>query len=174
MKRRARVPGCFAFGKGLRHSLAFARTLHRRCVVNKESFRTVASQLSLDHLQVQGVVRLLKAIDFIPSPERLALIAQRDPGWDDEDVGEAFGRCAEWSAAVRANSIRLRAAEQIPLHLEQLTDLDHGPSPAEIADHAAMIRERHIGLGMGIAPNRPGAIRNYSWTGHAFLQIGSH
>jgi hypothetical protein len=168
MARMARVPGCLAFGKGLRHVLAFARTLHRRCVVNKESTTTVASQLSLDRLQVMGAVRLLKAIDYIPSPERLALIAQRDPGWDDADVAEAFGRSEEWSAAVRENSIALRLKEPIPLHLEQLTDLDCGPSPQEIADHAAMIRARDNGK-VGAYASGTG-IRAYSWDGYAFIQ----
>jgi hypothetical protein len=170
MARMARVPGCLAYGKGLRHSLAFARTLHRRCVINKESTNTVASQLSLDPLQVRGVVRLLMAIDYIPSPERLALIAQRDPGWDDEDVAEAFGRSAEWSAEVRENSIAIRLKEPLPLQLEQLTDLDIGPSPAEIAHHTSMIRARTEDKGRGVDPNRVGGIRSYRWSNNAFVQ----
>jgi len=170
MARMARVPGCLAYGKGLRHSLAFAATLHRRCKINKESTNTVASQLSLDPLQVRGVVRLLMAIDYIPSPERLALIAQRDPGWDDDDVAEAFGRCADWSATVRENSIALRLKEPIPLHLEQLTDLDIGPSPAEIAHHTSMIRARTQDKGRGVDPSRLGGLRSFSWTGYAFIQ----
>lgn len=170
---RRRGAGSLAFGKGLRHSLAFARMLHRRCVVNGESTNKVASQLSLDRLQVVGVVRLLKAIDYIPSPERLALIAQRDPGWDDDDIAEVFGKTAEWSADVRRHANFLRMAEPIPVQYEQITEEDLGPTPEEIAEHAARIRESNVGRGGQMAPGRLGGIRSYSWTGHAFIQAGA-
>lgn len=122
--RRARVPGCLAFGRGLRHSLAFVHALHRRCVINKEAACRVASQLSLDPQQVEGVVRLLRSINYIPSFERLALIAQRDPWFDDNDIAEMFGRTPDWSEAVRAQADRIRSEELIPMEREILTDED--------------------------------------------------
>lgn len=172
MGRRARVAGCLAFGKGLRHGLAFVHTFHRRCVVNRESIPRVASQLGLDAEQCKGVVRLLKAISFIPSFERLALIAQRDPGFTDEDIGEMFGTTEEWSADVRKRADWLRAHEHIPAQYEILTSLDYMSEEAERI--ASEIKFTRPIPGRQIEPNRLGNIRSYSWRGDrgAFFQAG--
>lgn len=161
MSRRARVPGCLAFGKGLRHSLAFVHTLHRRCVVNRETVIRVASQLGLDHYQVKGTVRLLKSISYIPSFERLALIAQRDPGLDDEDIGEMFGKTGEWSAEVRERAAELRQREKIPMKCEILTDMDFvGDDIESLAAEARTLRPL---AGRQMEAGRMGNIRCYQW-----------
>lgn len=128
--------------KPLRHALAFASVLHRRCLVNKETAVQVARQLGLDTQQTQGVVRLLTSIKYVPTFERLALIAQRDYGLDDEDIGEMFGRTPEWSAEVRLNAKKIRRAEPIEERFEWLTsDLTaNDPTPDEIARRAAEVR----------------------------------
>jgi hypothetical protein len=114
--------------------LAFARTLHRRCKINKESTNTVASQLSLDPLQVRGVVRLLMAIDYIPSPERLALVAMLDQGLDDEDIAEMWLKSVEWARAVRDRADELREREPIKKYLEEMRGWHDptDPSPHQI------------------------------------------
>lgn len=171
-KRRARVPGCLAFGKGLRHSLAFVHTLHRRCVINRESAVRVASQLDLDPQQLAGAVRLLKSISFIPSFERLAVIAQRDPGFDDNDIAEMFGKTPEWSADVRERTDDLRLHEHIPMQMEILTDMDCISDDAW--ERAAAIREARPLAGRQMERNRIGNIRSFAWRPrHAsFFQVG--
>lgn len=171
-KRIVRTPGCLAFGKGLRHSLAFVHTLHRRCVINKESVLRVAIQLSLDHEQAKGVVRLLKAISYIPSFERLALIAQRDPGLDDNDIGEMFGKTPEWSASVRERAADLRLHEHIPMKSEILTEEDFcGIDLDAMAEEAKALRPL---AGRQMLPNRMGNIRCYQWgtNGATLIQAG--
>lgn len=174
MSRRARVPGCLAFGKGLRHSLAFVHTLHRRCVINRESHNRVASQLDLDRMQLGGVVRLLKGISYIPSFERLAVIAQRDPGLDDDDIGEIFGTTPEWSASVRKRAGELRMREHIPMQLEVLTEYDCADDESLLLARAAAIRESRPLAGRQMEAGRIGRIRSYAWRPqHAtFVQIG--
>lgn len=171
-KKKARGPGCLAFGKGLRHSLAFVHTLHRRCVINQEPVSKVSSQLALDYDQSKGVVRLLKAISFIPSFERLAVIAQRDPGFDDDDIGEMFGTTAEWSAAVRERADTLRAREHIPSQYEVLTNLDFmGDEAARVAQE---IKESRPLAGRQMESNRLGNIKSYRWRpcSASFIQAG--
>lgn len=173
-KRKARGPGCLAFGRGVRHSLAFVHTLHRRCVINREAHNRVASQLGLDRMQVAGVIRLLKGISYIPSFERLALIAQRDPGFDDDDIGEMFGTTPEWSASVRERADELRMREHIPMKLEVLTEYDCAEDESLLLARAADIRESRPLAGRQMESHRTGNIRSYAWRPvHAtFVQIG--
>jgi len=171
MARRARVPGCLAFGRGVRHSLAFVHTLHRRCVINREAAGRVASQLSLDQQQVEGVVRLLRAINYLPSFERLALIAQRDPGLDDNDIGEIFGKTPDWSEAVRERADAIRLSEHIPIQYEVLTEMDF---ICDIAPAAQMVRDSRPLAGRQMESHRMGNIRSFSWRGDSasFVPIG--
>ena len=173
-RQRVRGPGCLAFGRGVRHSLAFVHTLHRRCVINRESHNRVASQLSLDRMQVAGVVRLLKSISYIPSFERLAVIAQRDPGLDDDDIGEIFGTTPEWSASVRERADELRLREPIPMQFEVLTEFDCADDESLVLARAAAIRESRPLAGRGMESNRTGNIRSFAWRHkHAtFVHIG--
>jgi len=162
-----RVPGCFAYGRGLRHALAFAATLHRRCKINKENPVRVASQLGLDSEQTQGVVRLLRGISFLPRPERLAVIAMRDPGYTDQDIAEMFGRCDDWASLVRDNADAIRASEPIPLELEILTEDD-------FRDGNYAQRRKAVERTRQSRPGRPAILRTYSWDGRnaTFLQAG--
>jgi hypothetical protein len=150
-------------GGALRHALAYAVTLKRRCVINREPSARAASRLGLDVRETLGVVRLLSAVNFTPTVERLALIAQRDPGLDDEDIGEIFGRTAEWSAEVRERADELRRREQIPEELEWLTeDLQPGDlSPEAIAERAAEVREKRRS---GYWQRGEPGIRTYRWS----------
>lgn len=153
---------------GLRHALGFAADLHRRCVVNREAAKHVAQELGLEQEQTEGAVRLLKAHPRL-SPERLALVAMLDPGLDDGDIAEIFGRSPRWAAVVRSQADEIRAEEHIPIQLEYLdSGLQPGdPMPGEIKARAAELRR--------YSPRRDGsrepAIRSFSWTGHAFLSI---
>ena len=161
MTKRQRFPGCLHFGRGLRHALAFAVTLHRRCVVNKEGPVRVASQLGLDSDQTKGVVRLLRKAGCIPSVERLAVIAMRDPDFTDEDIAEMFGKSEEWSADVRAKRDAIRASEPLPLELEMLTELDYRDGTA--AERKSAIRETRQDRLHEAAPQRPAMIRTFRW-----------
>lgn len=169
--RKDRGPGCLRFGRGLRHALAFVHTLHRRCVINQESVPRVAMQLGLEYAQVAGVVRLLKSIRFIPSFERLALIAQRDPGLDDDDIAEIFGTIPEWSAEVRERAADIRAHEHIPAKCEVLTEEDF--LSAEVAARLTDVRRTRVVPARGMEA-RTGNIKAYSWSRSraSFFQIG--
>ena len=133
----------------LRHSLAFASTLHRRCVINYEPVVGVAKELGLDPEQARGAVRLLRAVG-IPSKRRLALIAMRDPGLDDSDIAEMFVESEGWSFDVRYDP-KLRENEPIPVHLEYLDDglQPDDPSPQELARRTAEVRAAKV------EPDRP-------------------
>lgn len=160
--------GSAVYVKPLRHALAFASDLHRRCLVNKEPAVQAAKKLGLDAQQTRGVVRLLASIRYVPTFERLALIAQRDYGLDDDDIGEIFGRTPEWSADVRRRAKAIRRAEPIAERLEWIDpDLQPGiPTPAEIAERAALERG-HV--------DPPAVnIKQYAWSSNASLVcIGS-
>jgi hypothetical protein len=159
----------------LRHSLAFAPTLHRRCVVNGETIRSVAIELGLDHEQAKGAVRLLKSVG-IPSKRRLALVAMRDPGLDDADIAEMFGESEGWSFDVRFDE-ELKDEQPIPEHLEYLDDgLQPGdPSPEELARRTAEVRAAKA------EPDRPAhrwdnlsstkGFRYYNFTGLAAIPV---
>ena len=154
---------------GLRHALGHADTLRRRCVVNGEAAKHVARSLGLDSEQTEGVVRLLRAVRR-PSPERLAVVAMLDPGLDDQDIAEIFGRSVRWAQVVRSQRDEIRAEEPIPENLEYL---DAGlqkdfPSPQEILKRAAELR---VVTGRRPHEPRPSAIRAFLWSGHAFLSI---
>jgi hypothetical protein len=148
--------------------LAFAVTLHRRCIVNKEAPARAASQLGLDTEQTQGVARLLRGIKFLPRPERLAVIAMRDPGYTDEDIAEMFGRCEDWAALVRENADAIRASEPIPMELEFLTEND-------FRDGGYAERHKAAEQTRTPRPGRPAILRTYSWDGRnaTFLQAGA-
>lgn len=127
----------------LRHSLAFADELRRRVLVNGESAKGVAADLGLDPEQAQGAARLLRSLPYSPSPERLALVVMRDPGLDNADIAEIFGRSKRWAVWVRGNADELRAVEPIPMSLEYLDDglQASDPTPAEILESAEKLRE---------------------------------
>lgn len=107
---------------------------------------------------------------FMPTSERLALIAQKDPGLDDNDIGQMFGRTQEWSAAVRRNADAIRAAEYIPAWREWIDPglQPRDPSPEEIAERARKVREASTGATWG-GPRS--GIRQYAWRANAFVQV---
>ena len=163
------------FGPGLRHSLALASVLIRRILVNRERSAAVAKSLGFPREQVWGAARLLRSLRYVPSPERLALVVMRDPGLDDEDIGEIFGRSAKWAAVVRSQADEIRAEEPIEYELEFLDDgLRPGdPTPDEIVVLAAAERAARAasnGRRTDLEPAAGGyGIRAYTWSGHAFV-----
>ena len=52
----------------LRHALAHAEDLHRRCIINRERLKVVAPSLKVQLGPAQGAVRLMRAVRRIPSP----------------------------------------------------------------------------------------------------------
>ncbi len=156
----------------LRHPLAYAAVLKRRCLVNRERVERVAKQLQLDFQQSKGVVRLLASITYVPTFERLAVIAQRDPGLDDEDIGEMFGRTPEWSAQVRQHTDMIREAEYIPAAMELIDPELIGPSEEEIAERAKEVRAQAKGAVWASARS---GIRHFVWRQRSasFIQVGS-
>lgn len=168
---------CFLeFPVVLRHALAHADELHRRCVVNGESAVAVAKSLGLDPEQTRGSVRLIKKMGVL-SQERLALVVMRDWGLEDEDIGEIFSRPTEWATAVRENAERIKAREPIPERLEY-TDCGLQPedvSPQELYKRAAELRAAGVIQGsMEGARRSPVCMHVYSyWNDHAFVYCGT-
>lgn len=167
-----------AFGGGcgirLRHACAHAGELYRRVVVNKETIVKVADSLGLDHMQTEGVVRVVRYRNGVPSPERMAVIVMRDWGMEDADIAEIFGRSERWAALCREQAAEIREEEPLP---ESLEFLDVGlcpgdPSPEELKTRVAELRG--TGVIKGMTPTRRPGLRAYLWHGasHAFFPIG--
>lgn len=118
----------------LRHSLAFAPILYRECLINRVSIRRVAARFHLDPEEATGVWRLLRAVGHVPSPERLALIAMRDPGLECSDVDEMFGKPSGWAESLAGIADQLRQDEPIPEECEWLCEdlTPDMPCPDEI------------------------------------------
>jgi hypothetical protein len=145
-----------------------AKELHRRCVTNRETPSRVAEKIGLEPSQVVGVVKILRACRSIPSDERLAVVAMLDPGLDDEDIGEIFGRSTRWASVVRSQADEIRKEEYIPSQLEWLDDglQPDYPSPAEIA--VAVLDLHASGRFAGVRMPRV-EVAALSWSRHAFV-----
>jgi hypothetical protein len=157
-------------GGRLRHALAFAKEIHAECVIQHRTVRRLAKRLRLDPEQCVGVLRIVRK-HWPVSPERLAVIAMKDWGLDDNDIGEMFSRSPRWAAVVRSQADEIRAEEFIEPRLEYLdAGLQPGdPSPDEIRQRAAELRA---------ASGHPQCVRwrpqVFSWTTkHAFLPCRS-
>jgi hypothetical protein len=156
--------------------LAHADEIHRRCIVNREGIGNVARKMKLDRDQLRGVVSLLSALGWVPSKERLALVAMIDIGLDNEDIAEMFGESEDWVFEIKMNAGRLRIQEPIPLYLEKLRGwhTPEDPSPLEIQYECERIRSNWDG-----PPRFCGtiwelcSIRSFSWDGRfrAFFSI---
>jgi hypothetical protein len=164
-------------GVVLRHSLAYAPQLWRMCVVNRVPARVAAKQLNLDAEQARGAVRLLRVVDRVPSPERLALVVGRDWGLEDEDIAEIFGRSVRWARLVREQADEIKAEEPIP---EELEFLDCGlqsddVSPDELYKRVAELRAAGVIAGEMVGPRRvPAAMHAFSWWNqYAFVYLGT-
>lgn len=161
----------------LRHALAYAPELHRRCLINNEAPKHVAKSLGLDKSQVQGAVRMLRSIAFVPSPERCALVVMNDFGMEDEDIAEIFGRTTRWARAVRRSAAELREAEPIWRHMEYLDEglRPNDPCPEEIVRRAAIERQKRESERSDLSKYAltQGGMRQYSWNGrHAsFISV---
>lgn len=167
----------------LRHPLAFAAEFHRRCVMNAEPVQKVADSLGFDFGVCAGVTRLVR-VAGIPSTERLAVVAMKDWGLEDADIGEMFGQSEEWARGVRERQEEIREAEYIHPVLEWI---DPGlqpsdPDPTELYRRAAEIRANRPGdwkfdtaapLGRSTTSSRhqprarfaQGGLRVYRWDG---------
>jgi len=160
--------GC---GIRLRHSLAFGPVLWRRCRINQESADRVARDLGLDVGQVRGSVRLLKTTDILPSPERLALVVMRDPGLDDSDIAEMFGRSKRWALLVRAQADEIRQEEPLPEKVEWIDDgmQPDYPTPGEILD---LVSDLHAS-GKFRGTGTPWSVPSLQWRNNAFVRVST-
>ena len=158
--------GC---GIRLRHSLAFGPVLWRRCRINQESADRVARDLNLDVSQVRGSVRLLKTTDILPSPERLALVAMRDPGLDDADIAEMFNRSLRWASVVRDQADEIRLEEKLPEHAVWIDDglQPEYPTPGEILDLVSDLHASGKFRGTGTSWSVP----SLQWRNNAFVCV---
>lgn len=167
---------CLELPVVLRHALAHADDLHRRCIMNGESAMVVAKNLRLDREQTRGALRLIRKVGVL-SPERLALVAMRDWDLNDEDIGEMFSRPKEWAAAVRADAERIKASEPIP---ERLEFLDCGLQPEDVPPQELYKRAAELRAAGVIKGSMEGARRSsvrmhvYSfWNDYAFVHCGT-
>jgi hypothetical protein len=165
----------------LRHALAHADELHRSVIVNREAISSVAERMMLSFPQCRGVVRLLRVSGYIPSPERLALVAMKDWGLEDADIAEMWGRPTEWATQVRADAKKLRKSEPIADHLEYLDEglCPGDPCPEELYRRAVEIRAKrdrtwsHALSGRPLSAPTQGGMRHYAWDGRyaSFVSI---
>lgn len=148
--------------KPLRHALGFASELRRRCVNGNEPAYMFAEDKQLWANQVEGAIRLLRNGNW--SPERLACVVMLDPGFDDRDVAEIFGRSVRWARVVRAQRDEICAEEQIPDNLQWIDDglQPDYPSPEEIARRAAELRASRPRAFMERAES-PYEVPEYAW-----------
>lgn len=159
-------------GIGLKHALACAPVLWRRCKINRELTKKVALDLGLDPTQTKGAVRLLRSTVNLPSPERLALVVMRDPGLEDADIAEMFGRSERWVRAVKSRMADLREAEPLDESLEYLdAGLQPGdPTPEEIQDR--VIELHATGRFRGWSPDAtPWSIPCMERRNNAFVRV---
>jgi len=144
--RERRMDSSTDCGFVLRHALAYAHDILRMVVVNKVTAIVCARKLGLDPDQVLGVAHLLSKLGLVPSRERLALVAMRDPGLDDSDIAEIFSEDESWAAAVRADAARIKAEEPIDWRLETLRGyyyLEDLP-PDELYREAEAVRSKRV------------------------------
>jgi hypothetical protein len=165
------------YGVELRHALAHAPELTRRCLVNNQPASAAARIMGLQVEQTQGAVRLLRRLDYLPSPERLALVVMRDWGLEDEDIAEMFSRSKRWARAVRDNAEEIKANEPIPRHLEFL-DCGLQPddvSPEDLYKRAAELRAAGVIQGCMVGQRRvPVVMHVYSfWNDYALIPVGT-
>lgn len=167
----------------LRHALAHADELWRGVVINRERTRHVASRLDLPLPQVAGAVRLLRKLGYVPSHERLALIAMNDFGLEDADIAEMWSRPVAWATEVRRMASELRESEPIPHHWEYLDEglRPHDPCPEELYRRAAVLRSKRDGRWRQSDRGRPsqaqtrGGMRHFLWDyrNAAYVPIGA-
>lgn len=153
---RGKEPGL----RRLDHCLGFVRELHRRCVVNGEGVWHVAEQCEQSTAAFNNIVFMLRTIGRLPSDERLACIAMQDPGLDDEDIGDIFGRTTRWARAVRAARDDIEVADFIPAQLTwfagHITRCD--PTPEEIRERCAAALALRPSLPLRPAHRRGGEV----------------
>jgi hypothetical protein len=167
----------------LRHALAHADELQRRILENGEQPKDVARSMGLSFIQVAGVARLLRSLDYHPSPERMALVAMNDWGLEDEDIAEMFGRDPAWATAVRNDAAGLRKREPMVRKMEYVDEglRPEDPCPEELWRRAAEIRRnrpptwRQSNRGRFHSAPAQGGMRHYSWDGRyaSYIPVGS-
>jgi len=148
------------FGGALQHPLAYAGTLWHRVVINQETVDRVANDLGFDWQPCLGIVRILRACNRVPTDERLAVILQLDPGFEDADVAEVFDRSVEWARAVRRDADAIRMAEPFDLELEWYDPgfQKNDPDPEEIYRRALL--ERTVS---GTTRRVASGVRKFAW-----------
>lgn len=161
----------------LRHALAFAPEIRRDILVNHMAVLRFAAKYGLERDQVQYAVNLLRwatKTKATLSPERLALIVMQDPDFNDEDVGEIFGRSTRWAQLVREQAAEIKAEQPIPPELDR-SDAFLWPQSIGHDEREAETRARLVASGNRDRPQypRPVLIRNYTWCDHAFIPLSS-
>lgn len=119
-------------GGPLRHALAHAAAIRRSCVINRISCAVVADALGLDRDQVLAAKLFLEKSDRVPSPEVCAGVASLDPGLNDEDIAEMFGRSVRWAKMARERREEFCQEAGMPLEFADWV-VPGDPTPAEIA-----------------------------------------
>lgn len=167
-------------GPGLRHALAFASELKRRCWTNNEVLLHVCRDLDICWEQAKGVMQMIARRvranqRAVPSRQRLIAAAMRDWGLDDEDIAEMFSCPISEVCWVREFIDEIRRAEPIPDEVEMQCAwmLPDDPPPDVLAHRARDIRAARP---EETPPKmRRVAIRQFVWHGgqHAFLPVGS-
>lgn len=155
---------------GLRHALAFAAVIQRRCWVNGESTADVAMELDASLEQVRGIAKMVRHLRGTPSMPRLIAAAMRDWGLDDSDLAEMFGVTEAAVACVRRNVAAIRKSEPIPDDIEAQCA---GLLPDDVCPEELYARARAVRDARPEPVKRvPSAgIRNFTWNGvqHAFI-----
>lgn len=118
-------------GGPLRHALAYAADIRRDCVVNGGSCAKFASLRGLDEDQVVAAKWWLEECRDCPPPEVCAGVASLDPGLDDADIAEMFGRSEKWAKMARERREEFCAEANVPLAFEPWVKAGD-PAPEQI------------------------------------------
>jgi hypothetical protein len=143
--------------------LAHADEIFRRNVRNKEPGWKIAKSLELDDEQVMAAVSLLRKCRRPPSAERLALVAMKDPGLDDEDIAVIFSKSVQWAAMVREHAKDFVVKEPIDDNFFPWIS-DDDPTPAKVWDMAREFRRNPTAN----RTTKVAGVRQFWWTGIKF------
>ena len=91
-----------------------------------------AERNGFDSHQVRATRAALASVKKVPPPEACAALAMLDPGLDDADIAEMFGRSERWATMVRSQQDEILQESGVPKTFHPWVH-EEDPTPAQIA-----------------------------------------